>query len=131
ILTVLLALFSPYLVQLFLGTGFSFLAHRVQILVLGAVPFCLYYVLRGVIDAFHRNGVNTLNLFFAFLAFLALVGLGLFITNGVWVVLASFVASIYFLALLTLNETRKILARKVVTERLDRDAKFEEIGITS
>jgi O-antigen/teichoic acid export membrane protein len=111
-ITFLLAIFAPSLIALFLGPGFGHVTASVRVLVWGAVPFSVYYVLRGIIDAFHQSGINTRNLIFALLSLVAIAGGAKFIGKSVSAAVSiSFLASLYFLALLTLYETRKIIVR--------------------
>jgi len=109
-IALLLTIFASPLIKLFLGSGFGHVANSVQVLVWGAMPFCLYYVLRGIVDAFHQNGINTRNLISAFLLFALGASLGWIAGKGVSVIYISFLSSLYFLGLLTLYETKKIIA---------------------
>ncbi len=59
----------PSLVRVYLGANFEQVVPIVRILILGALPYCLYLVVRNLVDAYHDYGVTA--------AILA-VGLGVF-----------------------------------------------------
>jgi O-antigen/teichoic acid export membrane protein len=109
-ISVMVALSAGTLVRVYLGSDFGQFAKSIRLTIWGAVPFCLYFVLRGVVDAFHRNGVNTRNLFFAFAVFAFLGGLSWFLGKGEISIVVSLLVSLYCLGILTFWETRKIAA---------------------
>jgi O-antigen/teichoic acid export membrane protein len=109
-LALFLEIFAGTLIKLYLGPNFSEAVFDLRILVLAALPFCLYMVLRNLVDAFHENAVNTRNILFALAIFLAgAIALQLNhsrLSYGMY----ALVASTYLLGVLTLLEARKILS---------------------
>lgn len=58
IATVLICVFARFFIRAYLGTGFEQAVGTMQWVVLGAVPYALFTILRNLIDAFHRNAVT-------------------------------------------------------------------------
>jgi len=56
--TVLVCALAHPLVRIYLGEGFDQAAVALQLIVLGAIPYALFTVLRNLIDAFHRDAVT-------------------------------------------------------------------------
>jgi O-antigen/teichoic acid export membrane protein len=114
LLVVSLEFTAGQLIRLYLGPNFSEAAGFLRLLVLAAVPFSLYCVLRNLVDAFHQGAVNARNLVVAFVAFLALVLAGLLVFSPPVQILWAFVASIFLLAVLSHGEASRILAERPV-----------------
>jgi len=72
--TVLVWFLARPFVVLYLGSGFEDAGTLLRVIVLGAVPYALFTVLRNLIDAFHRDAVT---------AVIAISGLAVFIL-GAW-----------------------------------------------
>ena len=72
--TVLVWFLARPFVALYLGSGFEEAGGLLRLIVLGAVPYALFTVLRNLIDAFHRDAVTAL---------IAISGLAVFIL-GAW-----------------------------------------------
>jgi len=72
--TVLVWFLARPFVALYLGSGFEDAGSLLRLIVLGAVPYALFTVLRNLIDAFHRDAVT---------AVIAISGLAVFIL-GAW-----------------------------------------------
>lgn len=72
--TVLVWFLARPFVALYLGSGFEEAGSLLRLIVLGAVPYALFTVLRNLIDAFHRDAVT---------AVIAISGLAVFIL-GAW-----------------------------------------------
>jgi O-antigen/teichoic acid export membrane protein len=70
VMAVGLSLFAHPLIRFYLGSNFEEVASIVRIILLGGVPYCLYLVLRNVVDAFHEMPMTTLILGVALLAFI-------------------------------------------------------------
>lgn len=68
-----LELLAPWLLPAVFGAGFAEAVAPVRIIVLGAVPYVVYIVLRNVLDAIHAAPLNAGNLVVALLAFGAVV----------------------------------------------------------
>jgi len=60
LMAVALFLFAPPLIRFYLGPNFSEVASITRIALLGGVPYCLYLVLRNVLDAFHEAAITSL-----------------------------------------------------------------------
>jgi len=97
------------LMRLYLGPDFTEGAGILRLLLLAAVPYSLYTVLRNVIDAFHELGVTTMILGAGFGIF-CLGSSGLFaLQDKLHVVLLSFLGGVLVLWLLSGAETLRIL----------------------
>jgi O-antigen/teichoic acid export membrane protein len=116
-LTILFEVMSGTLVRLYLGTGFAEVASSVRLMSLGALPFGLYCVLRSLVDAYHTKAVNVLNNGAAFLVFLCSAG-ALVFTGASSLIPAAFLLGVIVLGVLTLSETRKILAEDQTARHL-------------
>lgn len=101
--------FAPSLITWYLGSSFSSLAGVVRLMAWGAVPFCVFYVLRGLVDAFHSNGINTKNLAITLATFCALAGMVVPLGLNVTSIVLCLTAALLCLGFLTLNEARRIL----------------------
>lgn len=76
--TVLIFVFARFFIRAYLGAGFEQAVGTMQWVVLGAVPYALFTVLRNLIDAFHRNAVTAIITIGSFAVF----ALGSWITVG-------------------------------------------------
>lgn len=106
---VVLEFSAGQLIRLYLGPNFSEAARFLRILVLAAVPYSLYCVLRNLVDAFHENAVNARNLVVAFAVFLALSLAGLLVFRPPMQILGAFVLSVSLVAVLSCAEALKIV----------------------
>jgi O-antigen/teichoic acid export membrane protein len=70
-LTITIEVFSGELVRAYLGPGFPEISTVVRVVMLGAVPYAIYAVLRSAIDARYTQAINTKNNGIAFLIFIA------------------------------------------------------------
>jgi O-antigen/teichoic acid export membrane protein len=98
------------LTRFYLGPDFGAAVPVLRLVVLGAVPFSLYFVLRGLVDAIYLRAMNTVNL----AAASGLFVLALAVTYGVGAstqgVLLSLVAALLCLALLSFRSASKVLS---------------------
>lgn len=101
------------LVRLYLGSDFSSIVIILRILSLGIFPYALFYVLRGLIDAYHIKAVNTFTCAISFAIFLTGCVPALFHPSAAAIPLALLV-SLWLLGLLTMREARCILRRTAV-----------------
>jgi len=108
LISLFLCAFAPLLVRAYLGSGFEDAASALRWMMLAAVPYCLFMVLRNLIDAFHRVALNTRNLLLTLLAFAAMSAGWFLAHGGTQGVTWSLILSIYFLGALSVLETRKI-----------------------
>ncbi len=107
---VIVELFAPQIVSLYLGPRFAGTADSLRVIVPAALPWGLYMSLGSVIDAHHVNPVNARNMGIAFGVFLPVAGaLTLFGAPALWIA-AAFVLSLYVLGALTLLEIHSITA---------------------
>ncbi len=105
---VVVELFAPQIVSLYLGPRFAGTADSLRVIVPAALPWGLYMSLGSVIDAHHVNPVNARNMGVAFGVFLPVAGaLTLFHAPPLWIA-AAFVLSLYVLGALTLFEIHSI-----------------------
>ena len=58
--TVLICVFGRFFIKVYLGIGFEQAVGTTQWIIVGAVPYALFTILRNLIDAFHRNAVTAL-----------------------------------------------------------------------
>jgi O-antigen/teichoic acid export membrane protein len=104
------------LMRLYLGADFTEGAGILRLLLLAAVPYSLYTVLRNVIDAFHELGVTTMILAAGFGIF-CLGASGLFAwQDKLHVVLLAFLGGVLTLWLLSSAETLRILRASSASE---------------
>jgi O-antigen/teichoic acid export membrane protein len=115
LLTVVIAAGAETLIRLYLGADFSEGAGILRLVLLAAVPYSLYTVVRNVVDAFHELAVTTLILAAGFAIFcLAAWGLSLW-QDKLHAVLFGFLGGMLTLALLSGAETLRILRPPPVT----------------
>lgn len=69
-------LLAPWLLPAVFGPGFAAAVLPVRVIVIGAVPYVLYVVLRNVLDAIHVAPLNAANLFTALTVFGVLLAIG-------------------------------------------------------
>ncbi|HWR14182.1 MAG TPA: MATE family efflux transporter [Terriglobales bacterium] len=101
LLTIAVESFSDQIVTSYLGTGYEDVAAYLKILALASVPYALYCVLRGVIDAYYVSGVNSWNLFLSFLVFCLVTCFAIQSQSSELIAIAV-VSSLYVLCVLTL-----------------------------
>jgi O-antigen/teichoic acid export membrane protein len=108
-----IAIGAERLLRLYLGPDFTEGAGILRLLLIAAVPYSLYMVLRNVIDAFHELGVTTMILAAGF-------GIFCFGSSGIFslqdklhVVLLSFLCGMMTICLLSIGEALRILRRDV------------------
>ena len=109
VLAVGMAIGAETLMRVYLGPDFTEGARTLRLLLLAAVPYSLYTVVRNVIDAFHELGVTTMILAAGFGVF-CLGASGEFAwQDKLHVVLLSFLMGVVTLWLLASAETLRIL----------------------
>jgi O-antigen/teichoic acid export membrane protein len=107
--TALIWIFAGPITRLYLGFGFEEVVTVVRLVIFGAVPFCLYYALRGLIDAFFSKGINTRNLFIALLLFSFFFGSTYLLGVSLAGIMVSLLLALVGLGLLSLFEAKKII----------------------
>jgi O-antigen/teichoic acid export membrane protein len=109
VLAIGIAVGAETLIRLYLGADFTEGTGILRLVLLAAVPYSLYTVVRNVIDAFHELGVTTLILAAGFGIF-CLGALGVFAwQDKLQVVLLGFVCGVLAMALLSSAEVLRIL----------------------
>lgn len=96
---------APILLEGYLGSAFEPAVPFVRIIVLAAVPYCLYIVLRSILDALRTRPLNTKN------ALISLATLALLLAAGrsaEWIAV-SFAGSILVLGVLTGYDAVRLL----------------------
>jgi O-antigen/teichoic acid export membrane protein len=73
---ILIEVLAPWLLPAVFGPEFGAAVGPVRLIVLGAVPYVLYIVLRNVLDAIHAAPLNAVNLVVALGAFGLVLGIG-------------------------------------------------------
>jgi O-antigen/teichoic acid export membrane protein len=99
----------PTVIRFYLGNGFGQVAEFARILLLACVPYCLYLVVRNLVDAYHEYGVTTAILGGGTVFFVASFwGMWHFI-QGMSAILVSFVAATFLISAFSSLECRRIL----------------------
>jgi O-antigen/teichoic acid export membrane protein/predicted O-methyltransferase YrrM len=110
----LLEIFARPIVTGYLGVAFAPSADVLRLVIVGALPWGIYVMVRSVIDARHTFPVNARNMVFAFATFLSVIGItslaGSRLAAGG--VVFAFVASLYVLGGLTAFEVYRTLSGK-------------------
>lgn len=101
----------PSLIHLYLGSNFSQVAPIARVLIIGALPYSIYLVLRNVVDAYHEYGVTAAILSCGFLTFLVVSYLSKSPGLGIDAILAAFVLAMTVIAILSNLECRRILRK--------------------
>jgi O-antigen/teichoic acid export membrane protein len=108
-LTVFIEVAAHPLATLYLGARFASGAEMLRVIVLAALPWATYVLLRNVIDARHMSAINTRNIGISFAVFLGLASLVTHWSAAPLLVIATLVAALYLLGALTVLEVVKIL----------------------
>jgi O-antigen/teichoic acid export membrane protein len=109
-MNLVLAVLAGRLIEIYLGPRFPEVTFYVRLFAFGALPYAMYCVLRGLVDAFYVRGVNAIN---------ALIALGVFVlwTIALWTVRGTpyvpigLLVAVFVLGGLTVLEAYKILSR--------------------
>lgn len=109
-LNVVLVVFANGLINVYLGPRFPEVAIYLRLFAFGALPYAIYCVLRGLLDAFYVRPVNTINVLIALSIFL-IWSLALFSFGATLFLAAGVVVALLVLAGLTALEVRKILSQ--------------------
>lgn len=107
--------FGGVLTQIYLGRDFAAATSLVRVVSIGLVPYCLYVVSRGFIDACHERAMNTRNLICAFATFVLLCLVGQTSSQTILWVPGAFVVSTFVLGGLSFYE---------VTEAVKNDSRL-------
>ncbi len=108
ILVLAILILAPTLIGLYLGPGYGQVIKFTRVVVVGALPYSIYLVLRNIVDAFHENGVTAAILVVSLVVFIAGVQLGKHLgQQSEWVVFA-FLTSMFTLTVLSGAECIRI-----------------------
>ena len=99
----------PDLIRLYLGPGFEQVVPVVRLLILGALPYSLYLVLRNLVDAYHEYGVTAAILSGGLAIFLAGSYFGKDLSAKTLSILVAFLVAQITIALLSGLECKRIL----------------------
>ena len=100
------------LIEIYLGPGFPEVTFYVRLFAFGALPYAMYCVLRGVVDAFYLRAVNAINALIALGVFL-LWTLVLWTVRGTPYVPIGLLVAVFVLGALTVFEAYRILSRSL------------------
>jgi O-antigen/teichoic acid export membrane protein len=117
-MNLVLAIFAGRLIEIYLGPRFPEVTIYVRLFAFGALPYAMYCVLRGLVDAFYVRGVNAIN---------ALIALGVFLlwTLMFWTIRGrpyvpmGLLVAVFVLGGLTVLEAYKIFSRSSPPETIE------------
>jgi len=107
--TLLVEVIAEPLLAAYLGPEYAGGADTLRILMLAAVPYGLYVMLKSVIDARHVTAVNARNMVVAFALFVVIAVPSALASTGLGVLVA-FVVAVCLLGILTVVEVQRALA---------------------
>ena len=113
-----LELFAQPIIADYLGPAFAPAVGVLRLIILGALPWGFYVILKSVIDARYTRPVNARNMAVAFVAFVAAALASRMVTTSPEGIVVAFVISLYVLGLLTAYEVFSIVTK----ERTERAA---------
>jgi len=106
--TVTFEIFADVIIRAYLGKDFLRVVALTRIVALGALPFALFYVLQGLIDAHHTRAVNAVNCIYSLAVFITACAPSIVYEPDV-VIPWALVAGIFTLGVLTVRESRRLL----------------------
>ena len=99
----------PTLIRLYLGPGYEPVVAIVRVLVLGALPYSVYLVVRNLVDAYHKDGVTTAVLAGGLAIFLCGSYFGQQVHAPLQATLVAFILSLFTMAGFSGWECRRVL----------------------
>jgi O-antigen/teichoic acid export membrane protein len=111
IIVTLISIWMPNLIQLYLGAGYGQVVPIARVLILGALPYSVYLVLRNIVDAYHKFGVTAAILSCGFATFLGGSYFARTSIFGINVILGAFVVALVVIAILSNLECTRILQK--------------------
>jgi len=99
----------PGLIRLYLGANFEQVVPIVRILILGAIPYSLYLVVRNLVDAYHEYGVTAAILALGLAVLLTGLIAGRHFGSDTRAILSGFLVAQVVIAALSSWECRRIL----------------------
>jgi|SRR5690348_8974297 len=100
----------PNLIRLYLGPGFETVVPIVRFLVLGALPYSLYLILRNLVDAYHEHGVTAVILSVGLLVLIVGGYVGRGLSDATLGILSAFLLTQVVIAALSGIECYRILS---------------------
>jgi O-antigen/teichoic acid export membrane protein len=111
LIVLFLEIFAVPIIRFYLGKEFIEASSTIRYIILGALPYVIYVIIRNVIDAFYVKPFNTLNLTIA----LAIFGLT-FLLNPYKTVQVPLLIALFALGLLTMFSLKNIIIKKIVVD---------------
>lgn len=106
---VLIEIFIPEIVNIYLGKNYIHSVPVIRIIILGCMGYTVFIALRSIIDAYYHKAINTRNIIISFLVMISsLPAIYLFNTNN-YLIIYFFAISVNLLGLLTFFNVRKII----------------------
>jgi O-antigen/teichoic acid export membrane protein len=102
---ILVEILAEEIVRRYLGPDFAPAADVLRLVLLGAIPWSAFVVLRSIVDARYERAVNARNLLIAFVVFVVAALPAALLAESITAVLAAFVGGLYVLGALTLFES--------------------------
>lgn len=102
--------FAPEVLGRYLGAEFVAGAGILRLVLLGALPWSVFILLRSVVDAHHERAINARNILAGFLVFVVLAPFAAAEFGTVSGVLATFVIGLYVVGILTVYESYRVLS---------------------
>lgn len=118
IMNLVLAVFAGRLIEIYLGPRFPEVTFYVRLFAFGALPYAMYCVLRGLVDAFYVRGVNAINALIALAVFLMWT-LMLWAVRPTPYVPIGLLVAVFVLGGLTVLEAYKIFSRSSSPETIE------------
>ena len=110
VLTIAVEISAGTAIRLYLGSDFSGIAMIVRVIMLGAVPYAVFTVLRSAVDARHFKAINARNCIIALTVFSCCSGLLFLLRDkSVLLMILPLPLSLFVLGTLTWRETSDLL----------------------
>ena len=102
-------IYMPTLIHLYLGASFEQVTPIARLLILGAVPYSVYLVLRNVVDAYHDYGITAMILACGLATFLGFSYFARHDASNTEMILLGFLAAMVLITALVCLECWRIL----------------------
>jgi O-antigen/teichoic acid export membrane protein/predicted O-methyltransferase YrrM len=109
---IVLELFAQPVIADYLGPSFTPAVGVLRLMMLGALPWGLYVILKSVVDARYMAPINARNMGITFATFVVAAVASRFVTTAPEGIVAAFVISLYVLGALTVVEVLIIVNRR-------------------
>jgi O-antigen/teichoic acid export membrane protein len=101
--------FAEEIIRRYLGPDFVPAVGTLRLILLGALPWTAFIVLRSILDARHERAVNSRNLAIGFAVFVIVAAPAALLARSTTIVLSGFVTGLFVLAILTIVESYRAL----------------------